>query len=208
MIEEVKNAVLKGKRKTIESIICTALDNGASASEILASMTAAMDEIGIGFQNNEIYVPEMLVAATTMQKGVDVVRPLLAAGEIGGLGKVVIGTVYGDLHDIGKNLVKLMIESAGFEIVDLGVNVPPASFVEAVKNDPEIKIVACSALLTTTMDSMRETVKLLADAGLRDRVKVMVGGAPITQAFCDEIGADIYTVDAASAAEAAKAAVA
>jgi len=204
MIESVKSAVIRGKLKAIESIVQEALDEGASPSEALESMTAAMDEIGARFQKNEIYVPEMLVAAKTMQRGVGVLKPLLGGDAIGKNGKFLIGTVAGDLHDIGKNLVAMMVESAGFEVIDLGVDVPAEKFVEAVKADPDITVVGCSALLTTTMDSMRDTVKALDEAGVRDRIKIMIGGAPITQAFCDEIGADAYTSDAASAAEKAK----
>jgi methanogenic corrinoid protein MtbC1 len=165
-------------------------------------MGAAMDEVGRKFQANEIFVPEMLVAAKTMQRGVAVLKPLLGGDAIGKYGKFVMGTVAGDLHDIGKNLVTMMIEAAGFEVIDLGVDVPAEKFVETLKANPDCKVCGLSALLTTTMDAMKDTVKAIRDAGID--VQIMVGGAPITQAFCDEIGADAYTTDAASAAEKAK----
>ena len=146
----------------------------------------------------------MLVAARAMKKGVDVLKPHLASGDATAAGKIIIGTVAGDLHDIGKNLVAMMMESAGFEVIDLGVDVPKEKFVEMVEANPDTKIVACSALLTTTMPSLKETVAALNAAPFRANIKVMVGGAPITQAFADEIGADAYTEDAASAAQKAK----
>ena len=204
MIESVKDVVVRGKLKLIQPTVQEALDNGASPDEILDSMMAAMDIVGTKFQNNEIYVPEMLVAAKTMQRGVATIKPLLAGDAVGKYGKYVLGTVAGDLHDIGKNLVGIMIEAAGFEVIDLGIDVPAEKFVEAVKANPDCKVVGVSALLTTTMESMRNTVKCLIDAGCKDQVKIMVGGAPITQAFADEIGADAYTTDAASAAAKAK----
>ncbi len=202
MVENVRDLVIRGKLKLIQDAVQEALDEGASASEILDSMSSAMDEVGRRFQANEIFVPEMLVAAKTMQRGVGVLKPLLGGDSIGKYGKYVIGTVQGDLHDIGKNLVAMMIESAGFEVIDLGVDVPADKFVSTLQENPDCKIVGLSALLTTTMDAMRNTVAAIRDAGLD--VKIMVGGAPITQAFCDEIGADAYTTDAASAAEKAK----
>lgn len=202
MIDAIKNAVIAGKLKAIEGIVQESLDGGAAPAEVLESMSVAMDEVGAKFQKNEIYVPEMLVAAKTMQRGVGILKPLLGGDSIGKYGKFVLGTVAGDLHDIGKNLVGMMIEAAGFEVIDLGVDVPAAKFVEALQANPDCKVVGLSALLTTTMDAMKETVKAIKDAGLN--VKIMVGGAPITQAFADEIGADAFTTDAASAAEVAK----
>jgi len=204
MIENIKATVVAGKLKMIESVVQEALDGGASAQEVLDSMTGAMDEVGAKFQKNEIYVPEMLVAAKTMQRGVGVLKPLLGGDSVGKYGKYIIGTVAGDLHDIGKNLVAMMIESAGFEVIDLGVDVPAEKFVEAVKENPDCKVVGISALLTTTMEAMRTTVKALIDAGLKSQVKIMVGGAPINDAFAAEIGADAYTPDAGSAAAKAK----
>ena len=200
-IPEIAAAVENGKVKLIEGLVQEALDAGEAPEAILNDgMIAAMGVVGARFQANEIFVPEMLVAAKTMKKGVELLRPLLASGSVGKHGKFVIGTVSGDLHDIGKNLVALMIESAGFEVIDLGVDVPSEKFVEAVKENPGVKIVAASALLTTTMESLKKTVKDLEDAGCKDQIKIMVGGAPITQEFADEIGADAYTPDAGSAA--------
>jgi len=204
MVENVKAMVVNGKLKKIEETVQEALDDGATAQEVLDSMMEAMDEVGGKFQRNEIYVPEMLVAAKTMQRGVGVLKPLLGGGGVGKYGKFIIGTVAGDLHDIGKNLVAMMVEAAGFEVIDLGIDVPAEKFVEAVKANPDCHVVGVSALLTTTMEAMRVTVKALIDAGLKSQVKIMVGGAPITQAFADEIGADAYTADAASAATKAK----
>ena len=204
MIGDVKENVIKGKMKLIEGAVQATLDEGVGAGEILNAMSEAMDEVGAKFQSGEIYVPEMLVAAKTMQRGVGVLKPHLASGESSKYGKFIIGTVAGDLHDIGKNLVAMMVESAGFEVIDLGIDVPAEKFVEAVKANPDCHVVGVSALLTTTMEAMRVTVKALKDAGLQDQVKIMVGGAPVTQAFADEIGADVYTSDAGAAAEKAK----
>ena len=203
MLDQVKEIVATGRLKKVEGAVQEALDAGATPQEVLDSMMSAMDIVGAKFQKNEIYVPEMLVAAKTMQRGVGVLKPLLGGDSSAKYGTYVIGTVAGDLHDIGKNLVAMMIESAGFEIVDLGVDVPAEKFVEAVKAHPDCKVVGVSALLTTTMEAMRVTVKALLDAGLHDQVKIMVGGAPINEAFANEIGADAYTPDAGS--DAAKA---
>ena len=200
-LENVKNLVNTGKAKLIAAAVQEALDEGCNATDILGSMIEAMDIVGEKFKNGEIFVPEMLIAAKAMKKGVEVLKPHLASGEAGALGKVVIGTVAGDLHDIGKNLVAMMIESAGFEVVDLGVDVPVEKFVEAGAEDG-VKIVACSALLTTTMPALEATVAALKATG-KD-YKVMIGGAPITQEFADKVGADAYTPDAATAAKKAK----
>ena len=202
MIEEIKKLVETGKLKKIEEAVKAAVDGGANPSEVLESMTAAMDTVGEKFQKNEIYVPEMLVAAKTMQRGVNTLKPFLGDASAAKYGKFILGTVAGDLHDIGKNLVGMMIESAGFEVIDLGVDVPAEKFVETIKANPDCKLVGLSALLTTTMDNMEATVKAIKDAGLP--VTIMVGGAPITQAFCDKIGANAYTANAAAAAVKAK----
>ncbi len=204
-IQEVYDLVAKGKAKAIAGAVQEALDAGCDPSDILnKGMIAAMDEVGAKFKSGEIFVPEMLVAARAMKKGVEVLKPHLATGVAGAAGKIIIGTVAGDLHDIGKNLVAMMMESAGFEVIDLGVDVAKEKFVEAYEANPETKIVCCSALLTTTMPALRDAVALLNDAPFRSKIKVMVGGAPITQEFADEIGADAYTEDAASAAQRAK----
>lgn len=206
MIDNIKKLVGSGKMKKIEAAVQEALDGGITAAEILDAMIATMGDIGEKFQNNEIFVPEMLVAAKTMKKGVEVLRPHLAGGDVTNLGKFIIGTVKGDLHDIGKNLVAIMVESTGFEIIDLGVDVPAESFINALRENPDCKVVALSALLTTTMEAMRETVAAIREGGFD--VKIMVGGAPITAEFAAEIGADVYTADAGSAAKAAKGLVA
>jgi 5-methyltetrahydrofolate--homocysteine methyltransferase len=204
-IQEVYELVEKGKAKLVGGAVQEALDAGCDPTAILNDgMIKAMDSVGEKFKNGEIFVPEMLVAARAMKKGVEVLKPHLATGAAGAAGKVIIGTVAGDLHDIGKNLVIMMMESAGFEVIDLGVDVPKEKFVEAYEANPDTKIIGCSALLTTTMPALKETVALLNEAPFRANVKVMVGGAPITQEFADEIGADAYTEDAASAAKKAK----
>lgn len=201
-LENVKDLVTRGKAKLITAAVQEALDEGCNAEDILSTMISAMDVVGENFKNGTIFVPEMLIAAKAMKKGVEVLKPHLASGAAGALGKVVIGTVAGDLHDIGKNLVAMMIESAGFEVVDLGVDVPVEKFLDAY--DENVRIFACSALLTTTMPALEATVAALNAAPFRSQVKVMVGGAPITQEFADKIGADAYTTDAASAAKRAK----
>ncbi len=204
-IQEVAEAVEKGKVKIVAGLVQEALDEGASAADILnIGMIGAMAVVGEKFKNNEIFVPEMLIAARAMKKGVEVLTPYLKAAGTESKGKLILGTVAGDLHDIGKNLVGMMIEGAGFEVIDLGVDVPAEKFIEAMKENPDCKIVALSALLTTTMPAMKETIEAIVASGLRDTVKIMVGGAPVTQAFADEIGADGYSEDAASAAELAK----
>lgn len=204
-IQEVYALVEKGKAKVIANAVQEALDAGCDPTEILNDgMIKAMDAVGEKFKNGEIFVPEMLVAARAMKKGVEVLKPHLATGAAGASGKVIIGTVAGDLHDIGKNLVSMMLESAGFEVIDLGVDVPKEKFVEAYEANPDTKIICCSALLTTTMPALKDAVALINEASFRPNVKVMVGGAPITQAFADEIGADAYTEDAASCAKKAR----
>ncbi len=203
-IETVNDLVIRGKAKLVPAAVQEALDEGCDATALLDTMIAAMDVVGENFKNGDIFVPEMLISAKAMKKGVEVLKPHLSSGATGALGKVVIGTVAGDLHDIGKNLVAMMIESAGFEIIDLGVDVPVEKFISAAEENPDVKIVAVSALLTTTMPAMEATVAAINAAPWRGNVKVMVGGAPITQEFADKIGADAYTTDAASAAKRAK----
>lgn len=161
-----------------------------------------MDRVGVKFRANEIFVPEVLVAARAMNAGAALLKPLLAEEGAESLGVMVLGTVKGDLHDIGKNLVKIMLEGSGVEVIDLGVDVTPEQFVETAKRQ-RCGVIACSSLLTTTMGEMRRVVTLAREAGIRDQVKIFVGGAPISQSFCDEIGADVYTEDAAAAARAA-----
>ena len=204
-LEELAKAVEGGRRKLVPGLVQECIDEGVGAEEILnKGMIGAMDVVGEKFRNNEIFVPEMLVAAKAMKAGVAVLQPYLKSNEGSHLGKAVIGTVYGDLHDIGKNLVAMMIESTGYEVSDLGIDVAKQAFLDAA-DDPQVTIVAVSALLTTTMPAMKDIVTALNAHPRRGQFKIMVGGAPITQAFADEIGADIYTEDAAAAGQAAKA---
>ena len=204
MLDELAAKVAAGKAKIVPGLVQEALDAGEKPVDCLNTMIGAMDVVGERFKNNEIFVPEMLIAAKAMKKGVEVLKPLLAEEGTTNAGKVIIGTVAGDLHDIGKNLVAMMIESAGFEVIDLGVDVPHERFVEAYKENPDTKIIALSALLTTTMPALRDAVALLNSQDFRGNIKIMVGGAPITAEFAKEIGADAYTEDAASAAAKAK----
>lgn len=204
-ITEIADLVERGKVKLVASAVQEALDQGCDPIEILnQGMIETMNVVGEKFRTGAIFVPEMLVAAKAMKKGVAVLKPYLATGSTGALGKVIIATVSGDLHDIGKNLVAMMIESSGFEVIDLGVDVPAEKVIEAYHANPDTKIIALSALLTTTMPAMKDTVAALNASDFRENIKVMVGGAPITQAFADEIGADGYSEDAASAATLAK----
>jgi 5-methyltetrahydrofolate--homocysteine methyltransferase len=204
-VQEIAAAVENGKVKIVASLVEEALAEGVNPTEILnVGMIEAMGTVGEKFKNNEIFVPEMLIAARAMKKGIEVLTPKLKAVGAEPIGKLIIGTVAGDLHDIGKNLVAMMIEGAGFEVIDLGVDVPAEKFIEALKENPDAKIVALSALLTTTMPALKDTVEAIVASGLRNTVKIMIGGAPVTQAFADEIGADGYSEDAASAAVLAK----
>lgn len=196
----IYEGILHGKMKDVEEATKSALAAGIPAGELLnEAMIPAMAEVGRLFEINEYYVPEMLIAARAMKAGLALLRPQLVAEKIEPLGKVALGTVKGDLHDIGKNLVAIMIEGAGFEVIDLGVDVSPDRFVDAVKNKGA-QVVGLSALLTTTMPSMKTTIDALKEAGVRDKVKVIIGGAPVTQKYADEIGADGYARDAAGAA--------
>ena len=204
-MEELAHAVEIGKSKLVPGLVQEALDEGnAPIDSLNKGMIDAMAVVGDKFKRNEIFVPEMLIAAKAMKKGVEVLKPYLAGDSSAKIGKMAMGTVAGDLHDIGKNLVIMMIESTGYEVIDLGIDVPVEKFLEAA-SDPEITVVGVSALLTTTMPAMQETVEALNHHPRRSEFKIMVGGAPISQAFADEIGADVYTEDAASAGQAAKA---
>ena len=205
ILTEISEKIQKGKTKDIKALVPKALEEGVSASEILnAGLLDGMNIIGIKFKNNEVFVPEVLIAARAMKAGTDILKPYLVSDNVSAKGKVVLGTVRGDFHDIGKNLVKMMMEGHGLEVIDLGVDVAPEAFVTAAKENGA-DIIACSALLTTTMGEMKNVVDLCTAEGIRDQVKIMIGGAPITDAFKTEIGADAYTSDAASAAEAAAA---
>lgn len=200
---EISENLQKGKAKTVKELVQKAIDEGYHAKQILEEgLLVGMGIVGEKFKNNDIFVPEVLVAARAMNMGAALLKPLLMDEGVEASGRVCIGTVKGDLHDIGKNLVRMMMEGKGLEVVDLGTDVPPEKFIETAK-EQGCQIICCSALLTTTMGIMEEVVTLAETEGIRGYVKIMVGGAPVTEAFCQKIGADKYTSDASSAAEAA-----
>ncbi len=207
VLDDLKQNVIDGNAPAAEKLVRQAMEAGLPPEQILnQGLIAAMAEVGRLFEAGEFFVPEMLVAARAMKGGLTLLRPALAAANVQAVGKIVVGTVQGDLHDIGKNLVAIMMEGAGFEVVDLGVDIAPDKFVEAVKQHHP-QFVGLSALLTTTMPKMKTTVEALRAAGVRDQVKVMIGGAPVTDKYARDIGADIYASDASSAANRAKAAL-
>jgi 5-methyltetrahydrofolate--homocysteine methyltransferase len=204
ILEQISTTILEGDADKCPDLVQKALDQGLAPKMILDDgMVVGMNEVGARFKRGDMFVPEVLMSADTMQAGLGVLRPLLVSSGVKMLGTVVLGTVKGDLHDIGKNLVGMMCEGAGFDVIDLGFNVPPEKFIEAIKqNQPEI--VGMSALLTTTMRSMGHTIKAIEEAGLRDQVKIMVGGAPVDRAFAERIGADGYGSNAVAGSEQAK----
>ena len=203
ILNDISTNLQQGKAKLVKELVQQALDEGVKPADILnEGLLAGMSVIGEKFKNNEVYVPEVLVAARSMSRGTEVLKPHLAEAGVQATGKVCIGTVQGDLHDIGKNLVRMMMEGKGLEVVDLGVDVTPEMFVQTAK-EQNCQVICCSALLTTTMGVMEEVVKAAEAAGIRDNVKIMIGGAPVTDEYCKKIGADCYTTDAASAADAA-----
>ena len=203
ILNEICENLQKGKSKIVKELVAQAVEEGISPEAILnEGLLAGMNVVGEKFKNNEIYVPEVLVAARAMNMGVQIIKPLLAAEGVAAKGRVCIGTVQGDLHDIGKNLVKMMMEGKGLEVIDLGTDVSPETFVQTAI-EQNCQIICCSALLTTTMSVMEDVVKTAEAAGIRDKVKIMIGGAPINEDYCKRIGADCYTSDAASAADAA-----
>ena len=203
LLHEISTQLQAGKAKNVKVLVQQAIDEGIPAQQILEEgLLSGMNIIGEKFKNNEVFVPEVLVAARAMNTGATLLKPLLVADGVKATGKVCIGTVKGDLHDIGKNLVKMMMEGKGLEVIDLGTDVAPETFIQTAI-DEECQVICCSALLTTTMGVMEEVVKAARAAGIRDKVKIMIGGAPVTQAFCERIGADAYTPDATSAAEVA-----
>jgi 5-methyltetrahydrofolate--homocysteine methyltransferase len=204
LLEQMQQDLYEGDLDAVVAATKEGLDQGMSAKEILDNgLIAGMDVVGRDFKAGDLFIPEVLIAARAMHGGLEVLRPLLAAAGAASLGKMVIGTVQGDLHDIGKNLVSMMMQGAGFEIVDLGTDVTPDQFVDAVQAEAP-DLVGMSALLTTTMPAMKSTVEALTEAGLRDQVKVIVGGAPVTDGFAQQIGADGYAPDAAAAVDAAR----
>jgi corrinoid protein of di/trimethylamine methyltransferase len=201
ILNEISENLQQGKAKVVKELVQKAIDDGLDAKTILEDgLLAGMSIIGTKFKNNEVYVPDVLIAARAMNAGSELLKPLLASAGVKATGKVVLGTVKGDLHDIGKNLVRMMMEGKGLEVIDLGIDVPTEKFISTAK-ETGAKIIAASALLTTTMGEMKNIVEAVKAAGIRDKVTIMVGGAPVTDNFCKSIGADIYTPDAASAAE-------
>ena len=204
-LQQIAEKLYDGSAPEVAALVQQALDEGKGPGEVLTGgLVVGMDAVGRDFKAGELFVPEVLIAARAMHAGMDILKPLLAESDVPSAGKYIVGTVKGDLHDIGKNLVRMMIEGGGFEVVDLGVDVSPEGFVAAVReNEPDI--LGMSALLTTTMTNMKGVIEALEEAGLRDSVKVMIGGAPVTDAYAQEIGADGYAPDAATAVDVARA---
>ena len=203
ILVEISENLQRGRAKNVKALVQQALDEGVSAQLILEEgLMSGMNIIGEKFKNNEVFVPEVLVAARAMNMGTVVLKPALQKEGAQCIGKACVGTIKGDLHDIGKNLVRMMFESRGIEVIDLGTDVAPETFVKTAK-EQNCQIISCSALLTTTMNVIAQVVELAKAEGIRDQVKIMVGGAPVTQTFADQIGADAYAPDAASAAEVA-----
>lgn len=201
ILNEIAEMLESGKSKATKELVQKAIDEGVNPQDILKDgLLTGMSAVGEKFKRNEVFVPEVLMAARAMNQSIELLKPLLAEAGVESVGKVCIGTVQGDLHDIGKNLVKIMLEGKGFEVIDLGTDVAPETFVKAaIENNCDI--ICCSALLTTTMHVMEDVVKAADAAGIHDRVKIMIGGAPVNEEFRRQIGADGYTVDAASAAD-------
>ncbi|HIR19506.1 MAG TPA: corrinoid protein [Candidatus Pelethomonas intestinigallinarum] len=203
ILNDISENLQRGKAKVVKELVQQAIDQGIPAQQILdEGLLSGMNVVGEKFKNNEVFVPEVLVAARAMNMGASLLKPLLAESGLKASGRVCIGTVKGDLHDIGKNLVKMMMEGKGLEVIDLGTDVAPETFVETAQKE-NCSVICCSALLTTTMGVMGDVVKAAEAAGIRDHVKIMVGGAPVTEAFCQQINADKYTPDAATAADVA-----
>ncbi len=204
VFEQISENLMKGKANDVKALVEQAAKEGAAPEDILnKGLLAGMSVIGARFKKNEVYVPEVLIAARAMKAGMEILKPLLAEAKIEPVGTVIIGTVKGDLHDIGKNLVGMMLEGAGFQVIDAGINVEAQVFVDMAR-EHNATLIGASALLTTTMTNMKDVVDALKNSDLADKVKIMIGGAPLTQSFCDEIGADGYAPDAASAADLAK----
>ena len=200
-LQEISLQLQAGKAKIVKTLVQQAIDEGIPAQRILEEgLLAGMNVVGVKFKNNEVFVPEVLVAARAMNQGANLLKPLLVQDGVKASGKVCIGTVKGDLHDIGKNLVKMMMEGKGLEVIDLGTDVAPETYIQTAV-EQNCQVICCSALLTTTMGVMGDVVKAAEEAGIRDKVKIMVGGAPVTESFCRQVGADAYTPDATSAAE-------
>jgi corrinoid protein of di/trimethylamine methyltransferase len=204
LFEQMANALIIGNKDSVVKLTQDALEQGVSAKDILDNgLLAGMDIVGKRFKAGDMFIPEVLLCARCMHSAMDIIKPLLSEGDAAGAGTYIIGTVEGDLHDIGKNLVSMMLQGAGFKVIDLGTNITPQQFVEAVK-EHKPQVLGMSALLTTTMPKMEETIAALKEAGIRDQVKIMAGGAPVTQDYVDKIGANAYGANAASAVEKAK----
>ena len=204
LFEKIAERLIVGKIDEVKELSQQALDQGTSPRDIIdKGLLAGMDVVGKRFKAGDMFIPEVLLCARCMHGAMDILKPLLSEADAAGVGTYLIGTVEGDLHDIGKNLVSMMLQGAGFEVIDMGTNITPQQFVDAVK-EHKPTILGLSALLTTTMPKMEETIKALKEAGIRDQVKIMAGGAPVTQDFVDKIGADAYGANAASATEKAK----
>jgi 5-methyltetrahydrofolate--homocysteine methyltransferase len=204
LYEKMAKELIVGNEAEVKNLTQEAIDGGATARDVLDNgLLAGMDVVGKRFKAGDMFIPEVLLCARTMHGAMDILKPLLSEADQAGSGKVVIGTVEGDLHDIGKNLVAMMLQGGGFKVIDLGTNIKPQAFVDAVK-EHKPQIVGLSALLTTTMPKMEQTIAALKEAGVRDQVKIMAGGAPVTQDFIDKIGADAYGANAAAASEKAK----
>ncbi len=203
ILNEISENLQIGKAKIVKELVNQAIAEGNSAETILKEgLLKGMGIIGEKFKKDEVYVPDVLIAARAMNAGTEILKPLLASSGVKSAGKVILGTVAGDLHDIGKNLVRMMMEGKGLEVIDIGVDVPAEKFIEMAIQE-NAQIIACSALLTTTMGEIENVIKAAVNAGIRDKVTIMIGGAPVTQSFCEKVSADIYTSDAASAADAA-----
>jgi 5-methyltetrahydrofolate--homocysteine methyltransferase len=204
LLGRIADNIYSGNNTAVAELTQQALDQGVSPDEVLnGGLVVGMDRVGVDFRSGELFVPEVLIAARAMHAGMDILRPLLAESDVPSAGKVVLGTVAGDLHDIGKNLVGMMLEGGGFEVIDIGVDAAPLKFVEAIEAESP-DLLAMSALLTTTMPSMKHTIDTLVQKGVRENVKIMIGGAPVTQGYANQIGADGYAPDAASAVELAR----
>jgi 5-methyltetrahydrofolate--homocysteine methyltransferase len=204
IVQSIARNLYSGKIDAMAGLVQAALDAGMAPYEVLTeALIVGMDEVGRDFKAGDLFVPEVLFAARAMQAGMDVLKPLLADGGFASSGKCLLGTVKGDLHDIGKNLVRMMLEGAGFEVIDLGINIEPVAFVSAVR-EHQPDLVGMSALLTTTMPQMKSTIEALEEAGLRDSIRIVVGGAPVSAAFAAEIGADAFAEDAATAVAVAR----
>ena len=201
---DITNALTNGDVETVTSLVKEAVEQGIGAERILnEGLTSGMDIVGDRMETGEMFIPEVLMSANCMSEAVKILKPLLSEDEMSSSGRLIIGTVKGDLHDIGKNLVTMMVESTGFEVTDMGVDVPPENFIKEIR-EKEPKILALSALLTTTMPMLQQTIAAIEDSGLRDQIKIIVGGAPVTREYADRIGADGYAPDAGSASKLAK----